>query len=280
MKKIYAFCLVFLGFAGVSDAQTIIPLSDELVLPQYAYFGGTTAAHRLPFVCRLKLTGLVAGATYRYQAGLSTVNNLTNPPAANQQAPGPMYRINNGQHAAYGYITGYTANKSIAGSEIQNDMMYTQFVTSYNGRFNADGSLPSREYAMQAWGKSSANNPANIANYIAKPGVTHLLSFNEPDNASQSNISVAEAIPLHKLLQSTGLRLGSPAPTESEAFSWLRDFMAGTRAQNIKVDHMVIHWYDWGNWNSTGNTAPTPSSVFNRFKAYVERVYSIYGKPL
>lgn len=140
MKKIYAFCLVFLGFAGFAGAQVLIPVSDELVLPQYAYFGGTTAAHRLPFVCRLKLTGLVAGATYRYQAGLSTVNNLTNPPAANQQAPGPMYRINNGQHAAYGYITGYTANKSIAGSEIQNDMMYTQFAQSYNGRFNADGS--------------------------------------------------------------------------------------------------------------------------------------------
>lgn len=143
-----------------------------------------------------------------------------------------------------------------------------------------DVSQPSREYAMQAWGKSSASNPANIANYIAKPDVTHLLSFNEPDNASQSNITVSDAIPLHKLLQSTGLRLGSPAPTESQAFSWLRDFMAGTRAQNIKVDHIVIHWYDWGNWDATGNTAPTPSSVFNRFKAYVERVYSIYGKPL
>ncbi len=143
-----------------------------------------------------------------------------------------------------------------------------------------DVSLPSREYALQAWGKQAASNPANIANYIAKPDVTHLLSFNEPDNTGQSNITVAEAIPLHKLLAGTGLRLGSPAPTESQAFVWLRDFMAGTRAQNIKVDHIVIHWYDWGNWDATGNTAPSPTSVFNRFKAYVERVYSIYGKPI
>ncbi|MCU0388520.1 MAG: glycosyl hydrolase, partial [Chitinophagaceae bacterium] len=143
-----------------------------------------------------------------------------------------------------------------------------------------DVTLPTREYAMQAWGRQAASNPANIANYIAKPDVTHLLSFNEPDNSTQANIPVADAIPLHKLLSATGLRLGSPAPTESEAFVWLRDFMAGTRAQNIKVDHIVIHWYDWGNWNSTGNTAPTPQSVFNRFTAYVNRVYSIYGKPI
>ncbi len=143
-----------------------------------------------------------------------------------------------------------------------------------------DVTLPSREYAMQAWGRQAASNPANIANYIAKPDVTHLLSFNEPDNTSQANIPVSEAIPLHKLLAATGLRLGSPAPTESEAFIWLRDFMAGTRAQNIKVDHIVIHWYDWGNWNATGNTAPTPASVFNRFTAYVNRVYAMYGKPI
>jgi hypothetical protein len=143
-----------------------------------------------------------------------------------------------------------------------------------------DVTIPSREYAMQAWGRQAANNPANIAAYIAKPDVTHLLSFNEPDNTGQANIPVTEAIPLHKLLPATGLRLGSPAPTESAAFTWLRDFMAGTREQNIKVDHIVIHWYDWGNWTATENTAPSAVSVFNRFTAYVNRVYSIYGKPI
>jgi hypothetical protein len=143
-----------------------------------------------------------------------------------------------------------------------------------------DVSLPGREYAMNAWGRQAASNPANIANYIAKPDVTQLLSFNEPDNNEQSNIPVGEAIPLHKNLSQTGLRIGSPAPTESQAFVWLRNFMAGTRAENIKVDHIVIHWYDWSSYLSTGNTAPTPASVFNRFTEYVNRVYSIYGKPI
>jgi hypothetical protein len=143
-----------------------------------------------------------------------------------------------------------------------------------------DVSLPEREFVITAWGRQAASNPANIANYISKPDVTQLLSFNEPDNTEQSNIPVAEAIPLHKNLSATGLRIGSPAPTESQAFVWLREFMAGTRQENIKVDHIVIHWYDWGSYLSTLNTAPDPTAVFNRFTQYVNRVYSIYGKPI
>ncbi len=143
-----------------------------------------------------------------------------------------------------------------------------------------DVSLPSREYVLHAWGRNSAANPANIANYIAKPEVSHLLSFNEPDNSGQANITVEDALPLHKLLAATGLRIGSPAPTESQAFVWLRNFMAGARAENLKVDYLVIHWYDWGSYLNTLNVAPNPEGVFNRFKAYVERVYAIYGKPI
>lgn len=143
-----------------------------------------------------------------------------------------------------------------------------------------DVSLPEREFVITAWGRGAASNPANIANYISKPDVTQLLSFNEPDNTDQSNIPFAEAVTLHKNLSATGLRIGSPAPTESQAFVWLRNFMAGTRAENIKVDHIVIHWYDWGSYLSTLNTAPDPTAVFNRFTAYVNRVYSIYGKPI
>ena len=137
MKKIYALCLAFLGFAGFVVAQpTVIPASDELILPQYAYYGGTSAVHRMPFVCRLTLTGLTPGATYRYFTGMSSNGNAT------VQTPGAMYRINNGQNPTYGHITGYAANKAIAGSEIQNDQMITTFGSgdSRHCRFTADGS--------------------------------------------------------------------------------------------------------------------------------------------
>jgi Glycosyl hydrolase catalytic core len=143
-----------------------------------------------------------------------------------------------------------------------------------------DVSLPGREYSLMAWGKSAASNPANITTYINKPDVTHLLSFNEPDNSDQSNMPVDTAVKYQKNLAETGLRLGSPAPTESEAFVWLTNFMEGTRQAQIKVDYMAVHWYDWGSYLSTLNTSPNPNDVFNRFKSYINYVYAVYGKPI
>ncbi len=143
-----------------------------------------------------------------------------------------------------------------------------------------DISLPGREYAMMAWGKSAANDPSKIASYISKTDVTQLLSFNEPDNTSQSNISATDAIPLHENLAQTGLRIGSPATTEGQVLVWQKDFEAGTRVANNKVDFVAIHWYDWGNWTSTNNPAPDPNGVFTRFKNYVNSVYAMYGKPI
>jgi hypothetical protein len=143
-----------------------------------------------------------------------------------------------------------------------------------------DVSLSSREYALMSWGRTGANSSTNINNYINKPEVTHLLSFNEPDNTDQSNVPFAEAVTLHENLAQTGLRLGSPAPTESQAFVWLKSFMAGAKEQNVKVDYVAIHWYDWGSYLNTLNTSPNANDVFNRFKNYVNNIYAIYGKPI
>jgi hypothetical protein len=166
------------------------------------------------------------------------------------------------------------------GVGLQNNAHIDQLNVSWFYDWGAlDVSLPGREYAMMSWGRQGAN-ATNIANYINKPDVTQLLSFNEPDNVDQSNIPVAEAVTLHKNLAQTGLRLGSPAPTESQAFVWLTDFMAGTRQQKIKVDYVAVHWYDWSSYLSTGNTAPDPNSVFTRFKNYINYVYAVYGKPI
>jgi hypothetical protein len=125
------------GFSAALQAQTVIPASDELLLPQYAYYGGTTASHRVPFLCRLKITGLTPGSTYRYFTGMSSNASATT------QTPGNMYRINNGVSGnGFGHITGYTANKAINSSEINNDEMQTAFTSgaSRHGRFTADGS--------------------------------------------------------------------------------------------------------------------------------------------
>ncbi len=143
-----------------------------------------------------------------------------------------------------------------------------------------DATTALREYAMMAWGRGAANNPANIDAYIAKDDVTHLLSFNEPDNTDQSNISSTEAVTLHQKLAATGYRLGSPATTEGEATKWLSDFMTKANTDNVKVDFIAVHWYDWGSYLSTKSTSPDPQLVFNRFKNYVNNIYAIYKKPI
>ena len=143
-----------------------------------------------------------------------------------------------------------------------------------------DSSLASREYALMAWGRSWANNTTSINNDIAKPNVTHLLSFNEPDNASQSNIPYGEAVGLHKNLAATGYRLGSPACTENQAYIWLTNFRDSAARANVKVDFTAVHWYDWGSYSSTLNTAPDPNGVFTRFKSYINHIYALYHQPL
>lgn len=70
------FFLLLLGFSAFG--QTVIPTSDEIILPLYCKSNsGDATDKRLPVVARLKLTGLTANATYRYFPGMSTANNIT-----------------------------------------------------------------------------------------------------------------------------------------------------------------------------------------------------------
>lgn len=143
-----------------------------------------------------------------------------------------------------------------------------------------DHSTSTREYALMAWGRGAANNPVRVDGYIEKDTITHLLSFNEPDNANQSNIPYTEAVSLHKLLLRTGYRVGSPAPEEGNADKWLLNFMNKAAQDTAKVDFIALHWYDWGGWSSAHNPSPNPVNVFNRFKNYLTRMYDLYKKPI
>ncbi|MES2773862.1 MAG: hypothetical protein V4722_06740 [Bacteroidota bacterium] len=133
MKKIYITLFTSFYLFLSATAQIIIPVGDELLLPQYAYYGGVRAANRMPIVCRLKLTGLATSSTYRYMTGMSGTNNLTT-----TQAPGNMYRINNNSNAS-GYITGFAVTKAINSTELNGDVMFTDN-TSRHGRFTTDAS--------------------------------------------------------------------------------------------------------------------------------------------
>lgn len=147
----------------------------------------------------------------------------------------------------------------------------------YDWGFN-DFSTPTREFVPMSWNANGAND-ANINAVIAKDTLTHYSAFNEPDNDGQANMFVSKAIPPYKKLLRAGLRMGSPACTESQYRVWLDSFMTVAK-DSLRVDYVCDHWYDWGNWLSTLNPNPNATDVFNRFKSYVNALYDFHKKPI
>jgi hypothetical protein len=139
MKKFYLTIMAMAMFFSSVNAQTVIPAGagvggGEIILPQYAYFGGTVAS-RSPFVCRLTLTGLTPSTTYRYTTGISSTSTITTTFAA-----GNFIHINNTTDATYGNILGFTSQKGLNGAYLSFNNVITSGTTNYFGRFDTDAS--------------------------------------------------------------------------------------------------------------------------------------------
>ncbi len=74
-------------------------------------------------------------------------------------------------------------------------------------------------------------------------GINTVLGYNEPDNPSQANMSVATAISAWGDLLGTGLRVGSPATTDGGPNSWLIPFVSQADAAGLRVDFVCTHYY-------------------------------------
>ena len=103
---------------------------------------------------------------------------------------------------------------------------------------------------------------------VSVPGNQYLLTFNEPDNAGQADMTVARALQLWPQLEATGLQLSSPAVTESpQGAAWLAAFMAGAAADGYRVNFIAAHWY--------GDCSDPASLV-----TYLSGLESTYGLPI
>ena len=164
----------------------------------------------------------------------------------------------------------------------------TDLATSWRYQWNnGESSTLDWEYAPMAWGGGGANDAADIALYVGKYNSTHVMAFNEADNCDgQSGVFgnpklcvVDEAVRLYKNLMKTGMRLVSPSGTEGAATGWLKEFHKKATDQDIRIDVIGVHWYDWG-----GSPSSTPNAdatqVFNRFKSYLTTVHNLYGLPI
>ena len=141
----------------------------------------------------------------------------------------------------------------------------------YNWAATPSGiTAPGVSYVPMIWGPASVTT-ANLDEVRREGSI--LLGFNEPDLASQSNMSVQQALSLWPKLMATGMTLGSPAVAANAATpgSWLDQFMQGVQAHGYRVNFITVHWYG-GNFDT--------ASAVSELQAYLQAIYDRYHRPI
>lgn len=123
-------------------------------------------------------------------------------------------------------------------------------------------------FVPMIWG---AGNVTAGALSRAKRYGPDLLTFNEPDMSSQSDMTVAKALALWPKLETTGLQLSSPAVATGAATrgGWLDRFMRGAATRHYRVDFIALHWYG-GDF--------TTSAAVSQLRTYLVAVHDRYPK--
>ena len=104
-------------------------------------------------------------------------------------------------------------------------------------------------------------------------GINHLLGFNEPDRPDQANMTVDQAIAAWPVLLKTGLRLGSPAPSDG-GLRWLYEFMEKADKKGLRVDFVAVHYYRAVSDPGDGRAAAA------QFKAFLQEVHDRTRRPI
>jgi len=111
-------------------------------------------------------------------------------------------------------------------------------------------------------------------------GINTVLGYNEPDNPSQDaygNLtppgSVTNAVARLPDQLGTGLRVGSPAPTEAGRSSWLYPFVQQADAAGYRVDFVAIHYY-WA-WDPTD-----PTGAANQMYSFLLDIWNNTQRPI
>jgi hypothetical protein len=152
---------------------------------------------------------------------------------------------------------------------------------------NTQSSTLDWEFAPMAWGYTGANDAADVALYVGKYNSTHVMGFNEPDSCTgqsgqYGNLCDTDvAVGYYKNLMKTGMRLVSPGCREEGAKNnqWLQQFLTKATAQNVRIDAIAVHWYDWGS-NPVATPNATAAQIFSRFQSYLTNVYAVHGLPI
>jgi hypothetical protein len=139
--------------------------------------------------------------------------------------------------------------------------------------YNWGGSAPSNlaagvEFYPMWWSYYGATQAQDTAALTAlkNAGYGVLLMYNEPDNASQSNLTTAYALQgyTHASIAANSIGFGnliSPACADDND-TWMQEFMAAVKSKGLLCHAVAIHCYD---------------STASAFLSYVDGVHSRYG---
>jgi hypothetical protein len=106
----------------------------------------------------------------------------------------------------------------------------------------ADAPFFPMQWGNSNWDIGSAQGPLwqEYTRWRTRGDGVHLLGFNEPDRADQSNMSLSQVISAWPRLQELDLPLVSPAPGTA---SWLDSFHTQADALGYRVDATAVHTY-------------------------------------
>ena len=101
--------------------------------------------------------------------------------------------------------------------------------------------------------------------WLAQSAPAYLLTYNEPDNPSQANMTVSQTIGLWPSLQALNVPLVGPA-MQNEQDSWENSFYQAIATNGYRVDYTAVHLY----------VPPNASSVISDMQSE----YNAYGRPV
>ncbi|OLN95397.1 Alkali-sensitive linkage protein 1-like protein 2 [Colletotrichum chlorophyti] len=127
---------------------------------------------------------------------------------------------------------------------------------AYNWDSLDNGLTSGPQFVPMLWGpvETHTNRWQQNADASIAKGSTHILSFNECDNAGQCNLDAASAAAAHvKWLNpfASQVKIGSPAITNSniagEGLDWLKAWVSACDTAGCAYDFCVTHWYSPAN---------------------------------
>ncbi len=126
------------------------------------------------------------------------------------------------------------------------------------------------EFVPQFWGKNSVSlsEVQLLKPHILSGKVKYLIGFNEPDLASQANMTVSEAITKWQLLESyleqEDLldKVGLISPVVAHNYDWLDAFLLEANNLGLKVDYVGLHLYTSGAMNTPDKFITRLSEIY------------------